>query len=123
MDINTFNGNTAFTVYLYSKYPPLLTVKLLSEIISVEEQTIRNWLTKDECPIPTTKEDEGDVNSSKKGKKKFPVRFRITDVAEYIEKIFSSAKAQNVNPVKPHRGRPSKAEQIAKRISQENCDR
>lgn len=114
-----YSRNSLFTSYLYNKYPPLLSVKMLGEIIDVKEQTIRNWIQNGECPIPYSEDADND-SVEQKSKKKFPLRFRITDVAAYLEKIFSRADSIKKAPTKMSRGRPTKAMQMAKKFASEN---
>lgn len=114
-----FNKSTLFTAYLYSKYPPLLSVKMLGEIIDVKEQTIRNWIQNGECPIPYSENTDSNP-VEQQNKKKFPLRFRITDVAAYLEKIFAKADSIKKTPPKMSRGRPTKAMQMAKKFASEN---
>lgn len=117
--VEKFNRSSLFTAYLYSKYPPLLSVKMLGEIIDVKEQTIRNWIQNGECPIPYSGNNESDP-VEQPNKKKFPLRFRITDVAAYLEKIFSRADSIKKTATKMSRGRPTKAMQMAKKFASEN---
>lgn len=91
---------SSFTEYLSSKYPPVLSIRLLSEITTETEQSIRNSLSKGNYPIP----------SFKFGHKRL---FRLTDIATYIDQQFKAASAPKSHP-KPL-GRPTKAEQVAKR--------
>ncbi len=91
---------SSFFEYLTSKYPPTLSIRLLSEITNETEQTIRNAISKGTYPIP----------SFKFGSKRL---FRLTDVAAFIDQQFRIASTHTSQP-KPL-GRPTKAQQIAKR--------
>ncbi len=93
-------NTSSFFDYLSSRYPLIITVRLLSEITNENEQSIRNSISKGDYPIP----------SFKLGHKRL---FRLTNVASYIEHQVQISEIPKVSP-KPL-GRPTKAEQIAKR--------
>ncbi|MGR8024366.1 MULTISPECIES: helix-turn-helix domain-containing protein [Burkholderiales] len=96
--------------YLSSLYPPALSVAQVAEITSEAPQTIRNRLSKGskvKYPIP----------SFKVGRKRV---FRLIDVAAFIDQQCAEDPSNPAN-LRPRRGRPTKAEQIAKRQALANA--
>ena len=84
-------ANTLPSIFdvLKHQYPPLVDVSALSEILSVQPQTIRNELSSGAFPIPSLKVGRGR-------------RFRLIDVAIFIDGQMSGAMIRR-------RGRPRKA--------------
>lgn len=86
--------------YLSARYPPTLSVDQVGEITSEHPQTIRNMVSKGAYRIP----------SFKIGSKRV---FWLSDVAAFLdEQRRTTAKGP-----RPRRGRPSKVEQLAKRMT------
>lgn len=92
--------SSSFLEYLASRYPLVITIRLLSEITNETEQSIRNSISNGRYPVP----------SFKLGHKRL---FLLSAVATYIEQQIKIAQTPKTNP-KPL-GRPTKAAQIAKR--------
>jgi len=89
--------------YLTPLYPPTVSVRQVSEITSETEQTIRNALSQGRYPIP----------SFKMGSKR---AFRLVDVAAYIDGLCTADPSHPANK-RPKRGRPTKAQQLAKTLA------
>lgn len=90
-----------FLEYLTPLYPPTLSVRQVSEITSETEQTIRNAISLGRYPIP----------SFKIGSKRV---FCLLEVAGYLEALRTADPSHPANR-RPKRGRPTKAEQLARR--------
>ena len=69
-------------------YPILLTIRQVSEITGFSEKTIRNWLSKGQCPFPVHHYGRS-------------IRVWLVDLANWIE---NPTKVQNTKK----RGRPRK---------------
>lgn len=87
--------------YLTQHYGPVVTIGELSSITTQSEKTITNSLHKQTYPIP----------SFKIGRKRV---FRLVDVAAYIDQQLAAASASISTK---QRGRPTKIEQLANRLT------
>lgn len=86
--------------FLNTRYPPSLNVKQVAEITSTAAATIQGAISRGDYPIP----------SFKLGGKRV---FRLIDVAAYIDQQFAAA---NSPKRRTKRGRPTKTEQMARRL-------
>lgn len=91
--------------FLADRYPFLISIRQLSTILGVSEQSIRNQLLTDTFPIPSTK----------RGRLR---RFRLQDVAAFLDQP-SGHDVFRVASV-PRRGRPTKVEQAARQRAADN---
>jgi hypothetical protein len=87
--------------FLSSLYPQTLTVFQVAEITRESIQTIRNRLSSGTYHIP----------SFKVGRKRL---FRLVDLIEFLDQQYLE-DASHPSHRRPKRGRPTKAEQIARK--------
>lgn len=85
---------------LVSRLPAVVDLKTAAIETRFAEQTLRNRLHKGTCPIPAFKDGSR-------------WKFRVQDLAAYIDSKFG--QAQEAPAKNPKRGRPTKADEIARR--------
>lgn len=93
----------SMTLQLLSvRYPAVVELPIAAQECSVAHQTLLNQICKGKCPLPVFKQ----------GRRWY---VRLVDLADYIDRRFLLSNPQQI--ARPKRGRPTKAEEIARRIS------
>jgi hypothetical protein len=95
----SYNRRLTTLEYLSALYPPTVSVEQLAQITCLHAGTIRNQLSGENPRFP--------IPSFRQGKKRC---FSLVDVAVYLDGLHAQKVAG-----KRKRGRPRKAEQIARR--------
>jgi len=87
---------------LAKSYPPLVSVSQLASITGINDRTYRDWLRRGTMPVPTLR--LGGV-----------LRFRLMDVAQWIDSGAQGTVGGSTPPILPRRkrGRPRKTEQMS----------
>lgn len=93
-------GTSTYDVLLRN-YPPLVSVLQLASITGINDRTYRDWMRRGTMPVPILR--LGGV-----------LRFRLIDVAQWIDGQVSPVAEQGISPLLPprKRGRPNKEEQM-----------
>ena len=99
----TANSAIPMTLQLLSaRYPAVVELPIAAQECSIAHQTLLNQICKGTCPLPVFKQ----------GRRWY---VRLVDLAEYIDRRFLLSNPQQI--ARPKRGRPTKAEEIARRIA------